>query len=166
MAPSIEGICHVPLTRGYMALLSAADAERVLAFRWRVHINQNGRIYAVRSIREGRYNRPVYLHRFILDAAPGETIDHRNGNGLDDRRENLRRATKQQNAANVSGYSHNTSGFRGVSFHKQRGKWRASIKVNQRFISLGLYASVEDANRAYEAAAREYFGEFVPQGGQ
>ncbi len=91
-------------------------------------------------------------------------LDHKNRNSLDDRIENLRIATRSQNYANNSIQLRNTSGYKGVSWNKIAKKWRASIGVNKKFISLGYFDNPADAGNAYLKAAKEYFGEFASDG--
>ena len=88
-------------------------------------------------------------------------LDHINRDPLDDRIENLRVATKSQNAANCRIPSNNTSGIKGVAYHKRTGKWQVQIKVRGQHISLGCYFDIEEARAARVKAAQEYFGEFA-----
>jgi hypothetical protein len=87
-------------------------------------------------------------------------IDHINRDKLDNRKSNLRLATKSQNVANSKLYKTNTSGFRGVTFDKANDKWLASIKHNGIYIALGRYEDVEEAAIQYDVAAIQLFGEF------
>lgn len=108
--------------------------------------------------------RRILAHRLAWFYTTGEwpdEIDHVNADRSDNRLCNLRVATRRQNGANLPRQTNNTSGFKGVSFHKRAGKWRADIKVNYRPIYLGLFATREDAHAAYCAAATRYFGEFA-----
>jgi hypothetical protein len=100
------------------------------------------------------------MHRVILGNSSPHT-DHINGNGLDNRRSNIREATGKQNARNCARPVHNTSGVKGVSWHSQRRKWAASICVNKRAVHVGLFNSKEDAAKARDAAATKYHGAFA-----
>jgi hypothetical protein len=91
----------------------------------------------------------------------GPQIDHCNGDKLDNRRCNLRDATTSQNKANEGLRKNNTSGFKGVYWSKWAGKWMAGIKVNYKRIHLGYYMRKVDAARAYNRAARRYFGKYA-----
>lgn len=91
---------------------------------------------------------------------PGE-VDHINGVPSDNRMENLRQATHQQNAMNRRRRSDNTSGYKGVSFNKQAGKWQATICISGRNCYLGLFASAEEAAAAYQAAAPQFHDQFA-----
>jgi hypothetical protein len=157
----------VPLTQGYVAIVDAADAGRVLAYKW--HAQANGRtVYAVRRVRraDGKQT-ALLLHTFLTGY---ERTDHRNGNGLDNRRINLREATAGENNQNRRQRSDNTSGFKGVHWDKRSSKWRAQVNANGKAHRLGHYLTAAEAARAYDAAARELHGEFAtvnfPQPGE
>ena len=92
---------------------------------------------------------------------PKDQLDHINGNKSDNRISNLREANTAENMRNVGKQAHNTSGWKGISWHKLRGKWRADIKVNQKQISLGLFDCPAAASLAYQIAADKYHGEFA-----
>ena len=88
-----------------------------------------------------------------------DIVDHINQDPLDNRRQNLRLATRSQNAANLGPYANNTSGYKGVDFN--RGKWRARITQDGVRYFLGTFDTAEDAARAYDQKALELFGEFA-----
>jgi hypothetical protein len=92
---------------------------------------------------------------------PKHQIDHINENPSDNRWENLRAATKSQNMRNISKIKSNTSGFKGVGWHKQTEKWRAYIIADGRTYHLGLFPSKEDAAKAYADAAIRLHGSFA-----
>lgn len=96
-----------------------------------------------------------------MGARNGEEIDHKNRNPLDNRRENLRYCTHSQNLANKSMQVNSKTGYRGVDFHKARGKFRARIVVKDRSIHLGRFNTPEEAALAYNIAAKEIYGEFA-----
>lgn len=150
---------EIPLTKGYVALIDDADAPAVLgAGKWTATVTQ-WNVYARRRVElpDGRQG-TLYLHTFLTGWA---RTDHRNGDGLDNRRANLRPATSQQNSANAGLRRNNTSGYKGVTYQPERGLYAAQICVNRRTIPLGRYADPIDAAHAYDAAAREAFGEFA-----
>lgn len=102
----------------------------------------------------------VLMHRLIAGACPGEFVDHINGDGLDNRRDNLRICRKQQNEFNTKRRSDNTSGFRGVCRARGR-KFRAYIVKDGRQYSLGQFDDPVEAAKAYNSKAVELFGEFA-----
>lgn len=127
------------------------DADTAVLYNGRIHISNHG--YA----RVGEQ----YLHRLVTGAGRGQIVDHINGNRLDCRRANLRVGTRAQNLWNRGKARHNTSGYKGVSFCKQTGRWRAEIRANRKCQKLGRFQTAEAAARAYDAAARRLHGEFV-----
>jgi len=92
---------------------------------------------------------------------PAAEIDHRNLNRDDNRWRNLREASHAENMRNTPRRSHNTSGVKGVDFHKSSQKWRARINVNGRSLSLGYFNNIGEATTAYANAAAEHHGEFA-----
>ena len=102
----------------------------------------------------------VYMHRLILTAPPKLEVDHRDGNGLNNQRDNLRVCTRGQNARNCRGNS--ALGVKGVTLNANRERpWSAKIGVDYKTIHLGDFPSLEEAAHAYDAAAIQYFGEFA-----
>jgi hypothetical protein len=147
----------VPLStrrfKGEFALIDIEDAERVLAFNWSKH--SGGYAYKDRSL---------LLHRFILDLDDTSThllVDHINRNKLDNRKGNLRLATKSQNAMNSKVRVDNATGFRGVSFRNDTGKWVYQIGSRAKARWRGECSTAEEAALAYDAIAREIWGEFA-----
>jgi hypothetical protein len=103
------------------------------------------------------------MHRFILGVTdPTQEVDHRNGYGMDNRRENLRLATRSQNGANRRKTARKTSSrFRGVFWCKGKEQWQATVKLHGKQIILGYFSDEKDAARAYDVAAVEHHGEFA-----
>lgn len=114
----------------------------------------------------GRKNKKVvYMHRLILKAPSGFFVDHINGDGLDNRRSNLRLCTiKENNRNRVRMQSTNTSGLRGVFWERGCQKWRAQITVDDKNKHLGVFTDKYDAAIAYRNAAQQYYGEFAARG--
>lgn len=150
---------EIPLSQGMVALVSNEDYERVARFKWTLKRNGN-RCYAYRRDYSNG-GRHIPLHRFILDAPPEMEVDHINGDGLDNRRENIRLCTHSENSRNTNRASNNTSGYKGVSRDHRDGRWDSYITLNQRRIHIGRFGTAIEAARAYDAKAREIFGEFA-----
>lgn len=120
----------------------------------------NGRPYRKMNIKQ----KTVYVHHAIFLLHHGylpKYIDHIDGDSTNNRIENLRAATQSQNMANSRSKSNNTSGYKGVTYRKDTGKWQSSVMVNGKHISLGSYATKEEAHEAYKAGSLKHFGEFA-----
>jgi hypothetical protein len=103
----------------------------------------------------------MLLPRYIMNAPDDMEVDHIDGNRLNNQRSNLRLATSSQNKINRGPRSDNKSGYKGVSWHKQRNKWTARIMVNGFYKHLGLFDEIENAVEAYNQAATKYYGSFA-----
>lgn len=144
------------------ALVSNEDYESLMHYTWRLSA-QN---YVVRReytrISKGvRHAKDVRMHRQIMGEPEGLEVDHINGLGIDNQRENLRVATHRQNLANRSKQSNNTSGYKGVTWSKNNKKWWANIYANGKTISLGYYSDIKEAAQAYNNGALKYQGDFA-----
>jgi len=153
---------QIPLTQGQFAIVDDADFELVNSFKWCAARQKRGRYYAVRKIRKTGESRIFNMHRLIMPCAEGCFVDHKNGNGLDNRRENLRVCDRFQNASNRGKDLDNTSGFKGVfSSGRKALPWRAKIKARGFSHYLGLHPTPELAAIAYDCAAKKLHGEFA-----
>ena len=153
---------RIPLARdkGFFTV-DEADVPLVTQYQWQL-LRSGGKRYAGAYIRNESGNPSrVMAHRLILNPGPEWEVDHRDGNGLNNIRSNLRKATRHQNGANRGMSRNNTSGYKGVSLVKASGKWYAAIQHNGKTFNLGLYVEKDDAARAYDAKARELFGDFA-----
>ena len=153
----------VPLTQGKFAVIDSIDAERVLKFNWCAYFNPHNRNwYAKRKVRIDGKQVSIYLHRFILNAPPDKQVDHKDRDGLNDRRYNLRLADNSQNHQNMAMPSDNRSGFKGVSRQNSISpRWVARLVHRGTRHHFGTFGSPEDAARAYDAGALRIFGEFA-----
>ncbi len=151
----IDPAIELQLTNGGIALISEADYLSISSFNWQKVTRKSG-FYVTRFHKR----KVIYLHRFILGHRPGFVTDHRNGDGLDNRRTNLRHATRQQNARNRKRQKNNTSGTPGVSFRKSDQRWVAGVKIYGVYKYLGFFESREDAIACRHAFERAEFGEF------
>lgn len=134
---------QIPLTQGQFAIVDDDDFEIVKNHKWCIHHG-----YAVSS-------RGIRMHRLIMNCPDSKEVDHINRNRLDNRKENLRICTRTENCRNRGENKDNTSGYKGVNFHKPLGKWRAKIVLNNKHIHLGYFDNPKDAARAYNDAAKK-----------
>lgn len=155
-------IVVIPLTKGYSAIVDASDIDLVRHNNWCSSVAHNGSVYAVR--RRGVKGPLERLHRVIMAPPPGMEVDHINGDPLDNRRSNLRIASHAQNMKNMKRHVDNLTGFKGVTFDKNTGKWVARIMVDGVKHSLGQHHSPEVAYAAYCDAAASLHGPFHNQG--
>lgn len=139
------------------SIIDLADYHTVENYVW-AKTGKKSHIYAQGKDQNGHYK---LMHRVILDAPKGQIVDHINGKCLDNRRSNLRIVTASQNSINKKISTKNTSGFKGVSFHKGDKKWRACIKVNGVSKFLGSFNDKLDAASAYAEAAKVLHGEYA-----
>lgn len=147
------GVKAIPLTKGKYTIVDAEDYHHLMQWEWQY---RDG--YAKRGVRGLG---AISMHGVILTASNGLLPDHKNGDGLDNRRENLRPATQQQNMWNRKAVTGSKSKYKGVDWYAASGSWRAYIKVNGKQKHLGCYQNEDDAARAYNKAAIEYHGEFA-----
>lgn len=159
---------RIPLgNSGKHAIIDDEDYEHVSKFNWVLQRNQKGMPYVKCQMHIGNINGHditcrMSLHRFLLHPPEGMEVDHRNHNGLDCRRSNIRICTHAENMANqLSCCRNKSSAYKGVRFHKKTRKWRAAIMKNYKCYSLGLYHTEKEAALAYNHAALRLFGEFA-----
>lgn len=149
----------IVLSGGKSALVDDCDFPALCGFRW--HAFKNGRAwYAARTDRSGGRKRTIYMHRQILGVSGSEHVDHVDGDGLNNTRENIRLCTRQQNHWNVRSFR-GSSKFKGVAFHKKSRRWQAYISFNDSQIHIGLFGSELAAASAYDAKAIQLFGRFA-----
>jgi hypothetical protein len=127
---------------GYEVIISACDCERIMAKKWHWRSSEKDGSYFTHGYWKDGKSTQLRLHRFIMDCPEGMCVDHINRNTLDNRRDNLRICSKQDNTRNSSKSKINTSGFKGVSWHSRDKKWRAEVKVNNKKIQKNWNVSV------------------------
>jgi hypothetical protein len=155
---------EIPLSsrkyQGLVALVDDEDAELVAGYSWSAH-KEGQTFYAIAHVPGcGSPGQSVKMHRLIRPDIKGE-IDHRDRNGLNNTRTNLRPATRSQQNANQGIRCDNRSGYKGVNWDKARGKWRVRVAVNGRDKTIGRFDDLEEAVRVRDDAARELHGDFA-----
>lgn len=164
--PAIPLTREIPLSKGKVAIVDDGDYERVCQYKWYATVSRSGHgewWYAQRKVSINGSSVTILLHRFLLNDPPkGVFVDHRNGNGLDCRRENIRLASPRDNARNAGSRSRqkgNSHGFKGIKHN--HGTWMAQVRTDVgRVMSYG-HLTPTDAARAYDALASEHHGAFA-----
>lgn len=151
----------IPLTRGLYALVDNEDYERLSKYKWCAH-KSGYAYYAKRAtpIQEGK-RRTILMHREVLGLPKGAEADHRNGCSLDNRKTNLRPATRSENNYNQFPRKNVSSRYKGVGWYKPLKKWRARIQFNKKVIHIAYFDDEVKAAKAYDRAAKKLFGEFA-----
>lgn len=155
----------IPLTQGKIALVDDEDYEYLNQWKWQARKNRRGdRVWTWYAARlENQSGRRVLLlmHRVIMAVADSNLkVDHRDGDGLNNQRSNLRECTNSENSKSRRRSQNNTTGYKGVTLEKS-GKYRARIRVNYKSINLHSYLTAIEAARAYDDAAKKYYGDFA-----
>jgi hypothetical protein len=159
----------IKLTRGKFTSVDDADYSRVMKQgKWQAWKSKNGKWYAQRSTCINGKRTNFKMHRFIVGAKQGEQVDHKDRDTLNNQRYNLRRATDSQNQQNKIKKPKCSSEYKGVCWKESHKQWYASISAGPRRsngrskrIFLGLFSSEIKAAKAYDRAARKFFGKFA-----
>ena len=152
--PPDDSIRYIALTKGMFATVDAADYEWLGQRKW--HVSGRAKVYAASNWKGKR----VYMHRLIMNPPPGYVVDHIDGNGLNNRRSNLRICTQMQNQWNRRGMQ-GTSAFKGVSYNKEMHKWEAAIIVNKKKHPCGFFEDEDEAALACDRKAWELCGPYA-----
>jgi len=152
----------IPLTRGLVATIDAEDFEKIDQFKWCAK-KSGSRYYAVAYVKGGgrSNNKQIAMHRLILNYFGMLDIDHINGNQLDNRKCNLRTATRTQNNLNQLKVRKGTSKYKGVYFDKRNNRYIAEAKLNGKRIFQRSFLTEMEAAKAYDEVAIKHFGEFA-----
>ena len=150
---------RVPLTQGEFAMVDDEDFDLVMRHKWQVKRSpKSDRKYAMATVVVNGKQTTIMMHRLILDYyAP--LFDHHDGDGLNNQKSNLRKASNVENGRNRKLQKH-SSRFKGVHWNKQTNRWTASIRINKILKHLGYFDSEVDAAIAYDAESEAHFGQF------
>jgi hypothetical protein len=163
--PPDQSIRLIPLTQGQNAIVDVSDYEWLNQWNWfALWTPCTKSFYAARNGHKSDTKDFIYMAPEILVCSSGELADHRNHNTLDNRRQNLRKATYSQSLHNRRMRSDNATGFKGIRFHKydnRRKKYSASITTDGKTIGLGYFNTPKEAHEAYVNASIEFHGEFA-----
>ena len=152
---------QIQLSQGKVAIVDDEDFEYLNQWKWYA-VKDGSTFYAVRNSSRLLGKRGIIkMHRVIMSTPEGLHVDHRNRNGLDNRKVNLRNCHSFENQMNKGKTLRNSSGFKGVSWDKGNSKWISFIRYNGKSYNLGRFDSKIDAAKAYNKAAIHYFGEFA-----
>jgi len=153
---------EIMLTQNRVAVADLKDFEILSSFKWSA-VKIRNTFYACRGFRRcDSGKRTISMHRMLLGLTDKSIfVDHKDGNGLNNQRNNLRICTPAQNQQNRNKSKNNKSGFNGVSFDKRTNSWAVAIQLNYKKIFLGRFKIKQDAVKAYSEAAIKYFGEFA-----
>jgi hypothetical protein len=154
--PSGDGAKLIPLTQGKFAIVDAEDYERLSKYKWSCQKDRNN-YYASRA----NGNRRISMHREIMKAPKGLQVDHIDGDGLNNRKSNLRLCTHAENVHNSRPMRNGSSQYKGVCWHKCKKKWCVSISKSGERTYLGRFEDEIEAAMAYDRKAEELFGEFA-----
>ena len=158
--PSPEAVLEpktLPLSKGKAAIVDAIDYPWLNQWKWHAGQSGGGNWYALRN----QGGKTIRMHRELLELKKNQVGDHINGDGLDNRRANLRICTQAQNNQNMKKKANTVSRFKGVSFNKETSKWIAQISYKTKMYGLGYFLDEEDAAIVYDVAAQLLFGEYA-----
>ena len=148
---------RIKLTQGKYALVDDADFEWLSSFKWYPLGRLKKYVY---KHSHGRNGKIILLHRLIMDCPQGKEVDHKDNNGFNNQRKNLRICTSSENQCNRGKTKSNTSGSVGIRWHKSDKKWEAFIGKDKKWIHLGNFKTKEEAVRARKKAEIKYHGKF------
>lgn len=155
----VGDVAYVPLTKGYEAVIDVADLHIVSGYNWTALVAPHA-VYAYRAENSDEKRRNVYMHRAIMGEPDGMEVDHIDCIGLNNRRANLRLATRSENGRNRRRQKNSASGLKGVSWNAKDRVWVAFISADRKQRYLGQFSTQEEAHSAYVAASNIIHGPF------
>lgn len=165
-APESKFMKEIQLTDGYIALVDDGDYARVSQFQWQATVRKRSDgsirgVYGLRTVWDGKKVKAVYLHQFVMDS---QWVDHKDHNGLNCQKGNLRIADRSKNGGNARKMQRQkptTSKYKGVSWDKRENKWRVSLMYQGKKCWFGYYTEENVAALVYDVTARLLFGDFA-----
>jgi hypothetical protein len=153
---------EIKLTQNQITIVDDEDYEYLMQWKWHAHKAPHDKGWHVlRKEQKNGKQKAIWMHRVIMNASSGLDVDHKDLNGLNNQKNNLRVCKHFQNMQNKAKQSNNTSGYKGVYLNKRNGKWVAQIKLNYKMKNLGEFQNIIDAAKMYDTKAVELFGEFA-----
>lgn len=146
-----DGFVHLELTQGKETVIDRNDLPKVMGYRWHAKRHRMTYYAATDIYRDGKKT-TIDMQTLLVQAIAGRQVDHRDGNGLNNKQYNLRSVTPRQNCQNL--HIRKTSRFPGIYWNKLCEKWQAYVTVNRRAIYLGLFAAEKTAAEAYRSACK------------
>lgn len=144
----------------YTVFFDEQDSELILRHKWCITKADCGYYAQTAIVIDGKQRR-VEMHRLIMGSQPGKLIDHKDRNGLNNRRSNLRFCTPSQNRCNTRGKINSRTGYKGVFTAAQTKNFRAQIRMAGKTIHGGMFKTPAEAAARYNELALQYFGEFA-----
>lgn len=151
---------EIQLTQGKVAIVDDSDYELLSAFKWQAQRGRRGNWYAVRTVKRGAKRITLGMHREITAAEPGVEVDHKDHDGLNNQRENLRLCCHHLNGANRV-HPISSSGYRGVSWHKSKKVWQAKARNKNKYVYVGQFDDPREAAIARDKVVAQIYGEFA-----
>lgn len=152
----VGNIAYIHLTKGYMAIVDADCVHLVSSYSWHVKITQTG-VYAMSTIN----GQTTYMHQLILPLTGRALVDHKDRNGLNNRKLNLREATHSQNQMNRKQSAVFTSKHKGVYWSKRDKKWAVRIQIDKARHFVGLFENEDEAVSAYKEVSEKLHSGFT-----
>jgi hypothetical protein len=154
----IDGsVTYISLTQNKTTTIDTEDIPLVWPYRWRARLNR--RVWYALGCVRGQRHKPILMHRTIANPPKSITVDHKDHNGLNNCKSNIRLCTSTQNKRNRP--PKDGKDYKGIYLDKKSKNWRAAISLNGKKQHLGMFKNIDDAKRAYNTAAQKFYGEFA-----